>query len=331
MRMIRKQTVLTQITVAIAIIATVIGWYMYQQNQTLTLPAYIASGNGRIEATEYDIATKYAGRLAEVLAEEGDMINRNQVVALMDTRDLDTQIREAKASLVETEESREYALAMLEVRKSELNYAKRDHDRVLKLAGAGHVSQEELDQAKTNYQTARATVKAARIQVTQAKSSIEAATARLERLEAELTEMRLLSPVQGRALYKLAQTGEVLGAGGKVFSILDLTDVNMTIFLPTEQAGKIAIGADARIILDAAPEYIIPAKVSFVAPRTQFTPKAVETRTEREKLMFRVKVRVDPTLLKEHIDVVKTGVPGEAFILLDRNKQWPDYLKVNLP
>ncbi len=122
-----------------------------------------------------------------------------------------------------------------------------------------------------------------------------------------------------------------MGAGGKVMSVLDLTDVYMTIFVPTAQAGKIFIGADARIILDAVPQYVIPAKVSFVAPRTQFTPKAVETRTEREKLMFRVKVKIDSTLLKEHIEAVKTGVPGEAFILLDKDKPWPENLAVKLP
>ena len=112
---------------------------------------------------------------------------------------------------------------------------------------------------------------------------------------------------------------------------MDLTDVYMTIFLPTAQAGRLAVGAEARIVLDAAPEFIIPARVSFVAARAQFTPKAVETRGEREKLMFRVKVKIDPGLLKQHVEKVKTGVPGVAYVLLDTERGWPEALGVRLP
>lgn len=307
------------------------GWYYYQQSQLAQWPAHIATGNGRIEAVEYDIATKYAGRLDQVLVDEGAMVAKDQLLAKMDAQSLNAQLREAKAGLVEATESREYAKAMVEVRNSELDYARKERNRIAKLSKSGHVSQEQLDQANTNFRTASAAIKAARVQVAQTESGIEAAKARIERLETELVEMDLTAPVAGRVLYKLAQSGEVLGAGGKVLSVLDLTDVYMTIFVPTSQAGLVNVGSQARIILDAVPEYVIPAKVSFVAPRTQFTPRAVETRSEREKLMFRVKVKIDSALLKEHIEAVKTGVPGEAYILLDPAQSWPEALEVKLP
>ncbi|MCB1754930.1 MAG: HlyD family efflux transporter periplasmic adaptor subunit [Gammaproteobacteria bacterium] len=325
-----KSVAKTLLLIALAV-AGAAAWYFYQQNHQNGLPEHIVSGNGRIEATEYDIATKYAGRLDQVLAEEGEMVNQGQLLAQMDARALEAQIREAEAGLVEAQENREYAQAMVEVRESELNYAQKERERTQQLSRSGHVSEEKLDQANTQYQTARAAIKAARIQVTQAASGITAAEAALERLRTELAELHLKAPVGGRVLYRLAQPGEVLGAGGKVMSLLDLTDVYMTIFLPTAQAGKVAIGAEARIILDAAPQYVIPATVSFVAPRTQFTPKAVETRSEREKLMFRVKVRIDPALLKAHIDVVKTGVPGDAYVRLDPAQDWPASLHIKLP
>lgn len=318
-------------TGALVIAVAAVGYYFYKENQSATVPDYIAAGNGRIEATEYDIATKYAGRVAQVLAEEGVMVEQWQLLALMDDSTLRAQLREAEAALVEAEAGRDYAQAMVRVRDSELKYAQREHARYEKLAKAKHASQEQLDQSNTQHETAAAAAKAALIQVAQAESGIEAASARIERLNTELAETRLTTPVRGRVLYRLAEPGEVLGAGGKVMSVLDLTDVYMTIFVPTEQAGKIGIGSEARIILDAVPEYVIPAKISFVAPRTQFTPKAVETRSEREKLMFRVKVKIDPTLLKAHIEAVKTGVPGEAFILTDQTKDWPEALHVKLP
>ena len=101
----------------------------------------------------------------------------------------------------------------------------------------------------------------------------------------------------------------------------------MTIFLPTQHAARLALGADARIVLDGIPDLIIPARVSFVAPRAQFTPKEVETRTEREKLMFRVKIKIQPDFLKRYIELTKTGVPGEAYVRIDSNAAWPDQLK----
>ena len=306
-------------------------WYSYQQHQTKGLPEYIASGNGRIEATEYDIATKYAGRLEQVMAEEGDMVAKGQLLAQMDTYTLETQLREAKAYLVEAKDKSEYAKAMAAVYESKLKFAQREKDRTFKLSHLNNIAQKNLDQAITDYESATAELKAAKIQITQAASGIEAAAARIERLNAELAEMRLLAPINGRVLYKIAQSGEVLAGGGKVLSVLDLTDVYMTIFVPTTQAGKIFIGSESRIIFDAFPQFVIPAKVSFVAPRTQFTPKAVETRTEREKLMFRVKVKIDSTLLKKYVDVVKTGLPGEAFILMDAHATWPENLRVALP
>ena len=97
----------------------------------------------------------------------------------------------------------------------------------------------------------------------------------------------------------------------------------MTIFLPTSQAGRVAIGSEARIVLDVRPDISIPATVSFVSPQAQFTPKSVETQTEREKLMFRVRVKIAPELLKAYAKQVKTGLPGVAWVRLDATAPWP--------
>uniref|UniRef100_UPI000AA1736C HlyD family secretion protein n=1 Tax=Desulfosarcina cetonica TaxID=90730 RepID=UPI000AA1736C len=131
-----------------------------------------------------------------------------------------------------------------------------------------------------------------------ATAAIDAVKARIDEIQSFIDDSTLTAPVDGRVLYRLAEPGEVLGAGGRVLTLLDVSDVTMTIFLPTDQAGRVDLGSDARIVLDALPDVVIPARVSFVAPKAQFTPKDVETRTEREKLMFRVKVRIDPELLR---------------------------------
>ena len=103
-----------------------------------------------------------------------------------------------------------------------------------------------------------------------------------------------MSPRDGRIEYRVANVGEVLAAGGKVFTILDTAYVYMDIYLPTRSAGRIKLGSDARIVLDSYPTRAFPAKVVFVAAQAQFTPKTVETKDERDLLMFRVRVRIDP-------------------------------------
>ena len=143
--------------------------------------------------------------------------------------------------------------------------------------------------------------------------------------------MTLHSTVEGRVLYRLAEEGEVLGNGGKVLTLVNLGDVYMEIYLPAQDAVKAKIGADARIVFDIAPEYAARAKVSFVAPEAQFTPKTVETRSERDKLMFRVKLSVPPERVLPYIERVKTGIRGVGYVRLDDAVAWPEHLDRQLP
>ncbi len=316
---------------AALILLALAGRLLWQDLQAPTLPDGMAAGNGRIEAVEYDIATKRSGRVAQVLAEEGEMVSAGQVLAIMDTEDLQAQLREANAKLRETKEGKNYAEAIVEQRQCELAYAEAELDRSKQLLAKGHVSKERLDQNRTAKMSAEAAVRAARVRVVQASAAIDAAAARVDRLNTEIADATLESPIESRVLYRLAETGEVMPIGGKIFTVLDLSDVYMTIFLPTAEAGRVQMGSEARITLDAIPGLIIPAKVSFVSARAQFTPREVETRTERERLMFRTKVKIDPAILKKHINKVKTGVPGMAYIKLDQTIEWPLFLQTSSP
>ncbi|MFT5658619.1 MAG: HlyD family secretion protein [Gammaproteobacteria bacterium] len=303
-------------------------WDEYQKTE---LPSTFASGNGRIEAREYDIASKQSGRVLQVLVSEGDMVEADQTLARMDTRDLQAELREADARLREASEGKKYANAIVTQHESELKYARLELERSQQLVKKGHVSREKVDQDITATQTAQAVLRAALVLVIKSEASIEAAFARTEILKVHIDDSELTTPIRGRVLYQLAEPGEILAAGGKVLTVLELTDVYMTIYLPTSQAGKVVVGSDARIQLDAFSNFIIPARVSFVAPVAQFTPKTVETRSEREKLMFRIKVKIDSALLKKHIERVKTGLPGVAYVRMDDDSEWPAALQVKLP
>jgi HlyD family secretion protein len=303
------------------------GGYLWKVLQPPDLPEGIASGNGRLEATEVDITAKFGGRLAAVFVKEGNAVEEGQKLAEIDTKELNAQLRRADAEVGRARQERNVAVAVIAQRKSELSLAEKDLERSKGLYENKSISLEALQRDETAVETAKATLAAANAQLSDADAAIEAAVANTEVLKAQIEDGVLKSPISGRVLYRLVEPGEVLPAGGKVLTVLNPMDVYMTIFLPTQQAAGLAVGAEALVVLDGLPELLIPAKVSFVAPRAQFTPKEVETRTEREKLMFRVKVQLDRQFLSAHPELSKTGIPGVAYVRLTPEGKWPQNLR----
>ncbi len=335
------------------------GYYAWLKLRPPGLPPGIASGNGRIEATEIDVDAKIPGRIAEILVAEGDFVSAGQVLAHMDTKTLEAQRREAEAMLeratigVETAEAvvrqreaqKVAADAQIATRKALWEAAAARLARVTPMAAKDFETKQSLDDARAtehatnsaiaegqaNLAAAEAGISAAKAQVVDAKAAVIAAHATIDRIVADIDDSSLKTPRDGRVQFKVAEQGEVLPAGGRVLNLVDLSDVYMTFYLPTKQAGGAGVGADARIVLDAFPEYVLPASITFVASVAQFTPKTVETEAERQKLMFRLKAQLPADLLHKNIQLVKTGLPGTAYVKLDANTQWPADLTVRLP
>ena len=304
------------------------GYFLYQQRPA-GLPAGFASGNGRLEAVEVDIATKIAGRLAELGPREGDMVEAGVVVARLDADDLRAQLRAAEAQVVQAREAVEESQAGVRKSRTDVSLAGKTLKRSESLVDKGFISRSKLDTDQTGMEGAMAGMDQAQSRVAEAEAALAAAVAKMDSLQATLNDTSLKAPISGRVLYRLAEPGEVLAAGGKALTLLDLSDMYMTIYLPTDKAGQVALNSEARILLDALPGQPIPAVVSFVAPKAQFTPREVETRTEREKLMFRIKVKPDPAWLVAHRDLAKGGLPGVAYVRLDANAPWPANLQID--
>ena len=340
--------------IALILLAGVITFYAWKTFRPNGLPEGFAGSNGRIEATEINVAAKMSGRIREILVNEGDFVTVGEVLAVMDTAVLEAQLREADALIgIETTQNqvtqrtaeKSSAEAVVAQRKAELDAVQKRLSRTEKLAERGIVPAQKPDADREHLQRAGAAVSAAQAQVAAAeaaissarsqtvasKSEAEAMRATIQRIKADIDDSTLRSPRDGRVQYRVAQPGEVLNAGGIVLNLVDLSDVYITFFLPTEDAGRVKLGAEARIILDAAPQYVIPARITFVAAVAQFTPKSVETAEERQKLMFRLKAQIPPALLRKHIEDVKTGLPGMAYVKIDPNAEWPPDLEVRLP
>jgi HlyD family secretion protein len=296
-----------------------------------TLPEGIAKANGRLEATQVDVSSKYAGRLEEVTVEEGSSVTQGQAIAKLTSPEYEAQLRAAKADVQKANDALAAAEAEITSRQSALEFAKSDFERGQELMKTGFITKQVFEQRKRNFDSAVAAVQSFTSQRDQALSQIANSEAEVDRVQSIIDDLTLVSPRLGRVQYQLARAGEVVAAGAPIVTILDLTDVYMTIFLPAADAGKLAVGDEARIILDPVPDYVIPAKVSFVAADAQFTPKTVETTDERAKLMFRIKLKVDPQVLQQFYTRVKTGVRGLGFVRTKADLEWPTDLQVKLP
>lgn len=334
-----------------AALAAGFGYYGYKTYAGDGLPAGIASGNGRIEAVEIDVAAKGAGRVARLEVKEGDFVHIDQVLARIDTEQLEAQKRQAEADLrravigVDTAKSqveqrlaeKRASEATVAQRQAQLDAAAKRLARSEKLTQTNTVALQVLDDDRANHASALAAlaaaeasvaaadaaIGAARAQVVDSEAAVDAARAAIDSVDTQIRDGVLKAPRDGRVQYIVAEPGEVVASGGRVVNMVDLTDVYMTFFLPSELAGKLALGAEARLVLDAAPQYVIPATVTFVSDVAQFTPKTVETEEERQKLMFRVRAHISPDLLRKYISYVKTGLPGMAYVRLDKSVAWP--------
>lgn len=321
----------TIIALVLLVLATAGGAYIYFQKTAQTVPANVAEANGRIEVQRVDISTKLPGRIASITVREGDMVSEGQVVATMDETETRAELAAAKAAVERAIQGVAQARANAASREADLALAEVQLKRSTNLLSKDYTSQAEADQRRAARDVAAAAVQAAKAAIGDAEAAQKVAEANVAQVEARLTDMTLKAPVAGRVEYRLVQPGEVVASGGKVVTLLDLSDVYMTVFLPTASVGQVRLGNEARIILDAGPNYVIPANVSFVAAEAQFTPKTVETADERAKLMYRVKVSVPIELLQKYRDYVKSGLTGNAYILLGPSGTWPDWLQPRLP
>ena len=295
------------------------------------MPEGIVKTNGVVEGTLVDVATKYPGRLAMLTKNEGDEVTAGEVVATISSPETEAQLRAAQAQVVKAKQALASAEAVIVQKKSDVDFTSTDYDRGKMLIEHGNISQQMLDQRRDSFESAKAAYDAAIAKRDQAAATIKAAQADVERLESVLADMVLVSPRSGRVQYRLARAGEVVAAGQRILTILDLRDVYLTIYLPEAVAGKLTLGDEARVILDPAPEYVVPANVAFVATDAQYVPKSVETAEQWQTLMFRVKLQGDPAIPAKYHTFVKTGVRGLGFVRTDPKIPWPAKLAVKLP
>ncbi len=338
---------------ASAVLALVVtGFFIWRGGDAQAVPDGFAIGNGRIEAVEVDVAATRPGQIAGILVREGQLVAAGDPLAELDVRQLQAARHQAEAERQRAEIAVETTRLLVEQRTAEVRAAeavlaqqesaetaaRRQLERSEALAAGNVTSERTLDLDRSNalgtqaavasaeaaLAAARAGVKSAEASVVGAEAAVAAAKAAIEVIDVQIEDSTLRAPRAGRVQFIVAREGEVVGAGGRIVNMVDLGDVYMTFFLPTADVGRIGLGTDVRLLMDAAPGIVVPAEVSFVADVAQFTPRTVETEVEREKLMFRVRARIAPELLAKYADYTKTGLPGVAWVRLAPDAPWPD-------
>ncbi|QSQ25259.1 efflux RND transporter periplasmic adaptor subunit [Pyxidicoccus parkwayensis] len=311
--------------IAIAIIAF-IGFRIWKGKQG-ELPEGIIAGNGRIEAKLVDVAAKEPLRVQKIFVNEGDLVRPNQVLVQLDTTTLQANLAEANANVAAMNERLAVSQASIVKQKSEIELATIELERARRLVKDGAGSQRDLDVRASKLETTKATLAEAEAMLKSSTEQVEVAKASAKTIQTRIADATLKSPVTGRVLYRLAEAGEVLQPGGAALTVVNLEDVYMEIFLPANEAAAIKLGSEARITVDYEPDRAVPGYVSFVSPEAQFTPKQVETKSEREKLVFRVKVQIPKELATRYVEQIKTGIRGVGYVKVNPNAQWPARLQ----
>lgn len=323
-----KKQLIIGTAVGLALIAGGAIWFNAQKDSGL--PEDIVGVNGRLELGRVDVATLYPGRILTIPAKEGQDLAIEDVVAELSASETAPQLEAAKAAKLRAEQAVTRASAEGNARLERQRVADIELNEALKLRRDDLISKVELDRRQAAAQGEQAGVAAARAAQGEAMAAVREAQAQIDRIQSVNDDMVVRAPIAGRVEYRIVEPGAVVPAGGKIVTLLNSSDAYMTLFLPTDTIGKLRLNAEARIVMDGL-DYVFPAKVSFISAQAQFTPKYVETNSEREKLMYKVKLQIPEDVALKYKDLIKGGLTGNGYVGLSAQTKWPEQLTVKLP
>ncbi len=288
-----------------------------------TLPEGLLYGNGRIEATEVTVSAEVTGRVLDSALVEGRTVQADEVLVRLDTTDLTTRLRQAEANALAAQRARVDVERQLATARHHLATAQTDLARHRKLGATGNVSAQLLDRAENQEREAQGQVEALTARQEQAAAQQEAAAREVELLHSQLGKAVIRAPAAGTVLTKGIEVGELASPGRTVAVMADLTRIELKVYVPESEVGKIKLDDPARVRVDAFPERYFEARVARVDPRAQFTPKDIHMPDERARLVFGVVLAVD-----NPEGYLKPGMPADAWLRWQPDVPWPPKLVV---
>lgn len=241
----------------------------------------ILAASGTVEVTEVDLGFKIAGRIAQLVFQEGETVDRGDRLARLDSAELKSLVEQTAAAVRNAE--------------AELERATKDFNRAEQLSREGVFSAQQLDGATRNRMVAQS-------QLDQALAAQQAARIRL-------ADTALVAPLSGVVLERNAEPGETVAAGRPIYTLGDLSSPWIKVYVRESKLGLVKLGQRAEVMVDTFPGKVYPGKVTQIASEAEFTPKTVQTREERVKLVFGVKIAV-----QNDRDELKPGMPADVMI-----------------
>lgn len=291
-----------------------------------------ASGN--IEATDVVVSSQVSGKVLKILKEEGHKINSGDTVIVIDPSTYEMKLREAESSLVAAEA--QYQLLKSGARKEDIkqaeenlkqaeinfNSAEQDKQRFENLYQSKSITKKQLDDAVARYEIMLAQFNSAKENLIKIKNlarpeELKQAEANVNRLKStadilkkNLNDCYVTSPINGFIVKKFIEAGENAGPLTSLFKVSDLSAVDLIIYISETDLGKVKLGQSVDISVDTYPDKIYKGTVNYISPEAEFTPKNIQTKEERTKLVFAVKVRIENPNFE-----LKTGMPADASII----------------
>jgi len=307
--------------VLLVIAAGSYGLYTYLQQPPL--PDQVIYGNGRIEATEVRVAPEVGGRVVANQIREGDTVTRGATLITLDDTELKLQTAAAEANVEAQRAERKRLDAELTIAQHHLASAQNDLDRARELEAKGSASTTEREQAENAFAEASGKVAALEAEIAAVDARIEASRRQVDLLADKLAKTDVKSPINGTVLTKAVESGELIQPGQVVAILADLSDMELKVYVPESDIGKVSLDAAARVAIDAFPERTFEARVARVDSQAQFTPRDIHMPSERVRTIFGV------TLALDNPDGwLKPGMPADAWILWRPEAGWPERLFV---
>jgi len=292
-----------------------------------------ASGN--IEATNIIVSSQVSGKVIQVLKDEGTRVNNGDTVIIIDTETYELKLAEAMAT--QDFAQAQYNLLKKGARDEDINQAEenlnqaqisfelaeKDKQRMENLYESKSITKKQFDDAIANYDISLAKLNSAKenfqkiknlsrpAELLQAKANLDKALANVNLIQKNLSDCYVTSPSSGFITKKFIEAGETAGMMSSLFQVADLSSVELVIYIPETELGKIKLNQQAEISVDTFPEKNFEGKVIYISPEAEFTPKNIQTQEERTKLVFAVKIKIDNPDFE-----LKDGMPADAVIIL---------------
>ena len=307
---------------ALAVIAG--GSYaLYASLQPQPLPEALLYGNGHIEGTEVRVAAEVAGRVVESGLVEGKSVDTGALLVRIDDGDLNLRRERAAAEVEALRRARERTDRELQLAHHHLKTAQTDVSRYRELHERGTTPTQRLEQAENSFREAQSRVAVLEAEINAVDARTVAAQKELRLVESQLAKTRIAAPIAGTVLAKAVEAGEYVQPGRTIAALVDLSRLELKVFIPEKDIGKVRLGAAARVRVDAFPERLFDGLVARVDQEAQFTPRDIHMPQERTRMVFGVTIA-----LGNPDRVLKPGMPADAWILWRSDSGWPDRLFV---